>query len=123
MTILVVVVSVIGGLIIGAWWQKGRDAAGVATVETPTELVETLKLLDHGGTLSGYRMASLSCSGGEASLVADLSETTSLTFSPFPDEQRSRIEATAGLSGRAEVHTSARACTGRGAVAIICRAT
>ena len=39
-------------------------------------------------------MASLSCSGGEASLVADLSETTSLTFSPFPDDQRSRIEAT-----------------------------
>ena len=67
---------------------------GVATVETPTELVETLKVLDHGGVLSGYRMASLSCSGGEASLVADLSETTSLKFSPFPDEQRSRIEAT-----------------------------
>ena len=67
---------------------------GVATVETPTELVETLKLLDHGGPLTGYKMASLSCSGGEASLVADLSETTSLTFSPFPDEQRSRIEAT-----------------------------
>ena len=67
---------------------------GVATVETPTELVETLKLLDHGGPLAGYRMASLSCSGGEASLVADLSETTSLTFSPFPDDQRSRIEAT-----------------------------
>ena len=67
---------------------------GVATVETPTELVETLKLLDHGGVLSGYKMASLSCSGGEASLVADLSETTSLTFSPFPAEQRSRIEAT-----------------------------
>jgi acyl-CoA synthetase (NDP forming) len=67
---------------------------GVATVETPTELVETLKLLDHGGVLSGYEMASLSCSGGEASLVADLSESTSLTFSPFPAEQRSRIEAT-----------------------------
>lgn len=67
---------------------------GVATVETPTELVETLKLLDHGGPLSGYRMASLSCSGGEASLVADLAETTNLTFSPFPDDQRSKIEAT-----------------------------
>ncbi len=70
------------------------ERCGVATVETPTELVETLKLLDHGGPLAGYRMASLSCSGGEASLVADLSETTSLTFSPFPDDQRSRIEAT-----------------------------
>ena len=67
---------------------------GVATVETPTELVETLKVLDHGGVLTGYAMASLSCSGGEASLVADLAETTDLTFSPFPDDQRSRIEAT-----------------------------
>ena len=70
------------------------NRCGVATVETPTELVETLKVLDHGGVLSGYKMASLSCSGGEASLVADLSETTSLTFSPFPADQRSRIEAT-----------------------------
>lgn len=67
---------------------------GVAQVETPTELVETLKLLHHGGTLRGFRMASLSCSGGEASLVADLSERTSLRFDAFPNEQRARIEAT-----------------------------
>jgi acyl-CoA synthetase (NDP forming) len=70
------------------------DRCGVATVETPTELLETLKLLDNGGPLSGYRIASLSCSGGEASLVADLSETTNLVFAPFPDEQRKRIEST-----------------------------
>jgi acyl-CoA synthetase (NDP forming) len=70
------------------------DRCGVAQVDTPTELLETLKLLHHGGALSGYRMASLSCSGGEASLVADLSETTGLRFEPFPDEQKSRIETT-----------------------------
>jgi acyl-CoA synthetase (NDP forming) len=70
------------------------DRCGVATVETPTELLETLKLLDNGGPLSGYRIASLSCSGGEASLVADLSEATNLVFAPFPDEQRARIEST-----------------------------
>ncbi len=70
------------------------DRCGVATVETPTELLETLKLLDNGGPLSGYRIASLSCSGGEASLVADLSEATDLVFAPFPDEQRTRIEST-----------------------------
>ena len=67
---------------------------GVATVETPTELIETLKILDNGGPLTGYRVASLSCSGGEASLVADMSEATQLRFEPFPDEQRLRIEAT-----------------------------
>jgi len=70
------------------------DRCGVAQVDTPTELLETLKLLHHGGVLSGYRMASLSCSGGEASLVADLSETTELRFEPFPAEQTSRIAST-----------------------------
>lgn len=70
------------------------DRCGVATVETPTELIETLKLLHHGGPLTGYHMASLSCSGGEASLMADMSETTNLRFEPFPDEQRLRIEST-----------------------------
>lgn len=67
---------------------------GVATVATPAELIETLKLLDSGGPLSGARMASLSCSGGEASLVADLAEHSLLKFEPFSHEQQSRIEAT-----------------------------
>lgn len=70
------------------------DRCGVALVDTPTELLETLKLLHFGGALSGYRMASLSCSGGEASLVADLSETTDLRFEPFSDEHKTRIETT-----------------------------
>ena len=59
--------------------MAGRAAAydalfaryGVATVTTPAEMLETLKLLDNGGRLSGPRMVSMSCSGGEASLVAD----------------------------------------------------
>ena len=38
---------------------------------TPAELLETLKLLDNGGALSGRKIVSLSCSGGEASLVAE----------------------------------------------------
>lgn len=67
---------------------------GVAQVDTPTELLETLKVLHYGGPLSGPRMASLSCSGGEASLVADLAESTSLRFENFPPSQRDRIAAT-----------------------------
>ena len=67
---------------------------GVAMVDTPTELIETLKLLNQGGVLSGNKLVSLSCSGGEASLVADLSEKTSLIFEKFPDEQHRRISAT-----------------------------
>ena len=70
------------------------ERCAVATVETPTELIETLKMLDNGGVLSGYRLASLSFSGGEASLIADMSEFTNLKFEPFPAEQTARIEAT-----------------------------
>ena len=82
--------------------MSGRAAAydamferyGVATVRTPAELLETLKLLDSGGRLSGPRVVSLSCSGGEASLVADRAEPSALRFEPFADEHRGRIEAT-----------------------------
>ena len=67
---------------------------GVATVRTPAELVETLKLLDHGGPLRGPKVVSLSCSGGEASLVADLAEAGPLVFEPFAEEHRARVERT-----------------------------
>jgi acyl-CoA synthetase (NDP forming) len=82
--------------------MSGRAAAydalfaryGVATVSTPAELVETLKLLDRGGALRGGSMVSLSCSGGEASLVADRAEGGPLSFHEFTDEHRDRIQAT-----------------------------
>ena len=82
--------------------MAGRAAAydalfaryGVATVRTPAELLEALKLLDMGGSLSGRRMVSMSCSGGEASLMADRSDDTTLTFPPFAPDHRVRIEAT-----------------------------
>ena len=73
--------------------MSGRAAAydalfaryGVATVTTPAEMLETLKLLDNGGRLSGPRIVSMSCSGGEASLVADRTEGGPLRFEPFTD--------------------------------------
>ncbi len=82
--------------------MSGRAAAydalfaryGVATVTTPAELLETLKLLDNGGRLSGPRMVSVSCSGGEASLVADRTEHGTLQFEPFSEQHASRIEST-----------------------------
>ncbi|HSB87530.1 MAG TPA: CoA-binding protein, partial [Ilumatobacteraceae bacterium] len=82
--------------------MSGRAAAydamferyGIATVSTPAEFLESLKLLDNGGPLRGPRIVSMSCSGGEASLVADLSEHGTLRFEPFADEHRQRIEAT-----------------------------
>jgi acetate---CoA ligase (ADP-forming) len=82
--------------------MSGRAAAydalferyGIATVTTPAEMLETLKLLDNGGRLSGPRIVSMSCSGGEASLVADLAEGGPLRFEPFSHQHQHRIEST-----------------------------
>ena len=44
---------------------------GIARVHSVPSFVETLKLLSIAGTLPSGRLTSLSCSGGEASLMAD----------------------------------------------------
>ena len=67
---------------------------GVISVDTPSELIETLALLDNGGPLTGNRIVAMSCSGGEASLIADRAEGTGLEFPPFSDDHRQRIEPT-----------------------------
>jgi acetate---CoA ligase (ADP-forming) len=55
---------------------------GVAEVATLEELVETLKILHVHGPLTGRCLASLSCSGGEAGLVADLAADLPLDLAP-----------------------------------------
>lgn len=82
--------------------MAGRAAAydamfaryGVAVVGTPAEMLETLKLLDNGGRLPGRTIVSLSCSGGEASLVADRAESTRLRLEPFEPAHRAKIQNT-----------------------------
>jgi acetate---CoA ligase (ADP-forming) len=63
---------------------------GVAEVSTPAELIETLKILHVHGAL-GPRLCSLSCSGGEAGLVADLAAPHGLTFPPPSEATRARL--------------------------------
>jgi acyl-CoA synthetase (NDP forming) len=63
---------------------------GVAEVNTPSELIETLKIFHVHGAL-GLRMCSLSCSGGEAGLVADLAAPFGIEFPPVPDPVRARL--------------------------------
>lgn len=65
--------------------------AGVAEVATLSELVETLKVYHVNGPLSGRRFCSLSCSGGEAGLVADLSAKVDLSFPAPTEAQRQRL--------------------------------
>ncbi len=62
--------------------------AGIAEVLTIAELVETLNVYHAHGPLRGARFCSLSCSGGEATLVADLTERSVLDF-PAPSSAQS----------------------------------
>jgi acetyl-CoA synthetase len=70
------------------------DRCGVARVSTLSSLVETLKLLHCGGALTGKRLLSLSCSGGEAALVADLAVEHDLLVPPFSSTGAQRVAAT-----------------------------
>ena len=67
---------------------------GVARVQSVTAFIETLKFLHHGGPLSGDRVVSMSCSGGEAALIADLAEGRRLTFPGFDPATRSKVAKT-----------------------------
>jgi acetyl-CoA synthetase len=57
---------------------------GIARVSDLGEFLETLKLLHVCGPLRGARVGSLSCSGGDASLMADIGQSCGLEF-PKPD--------------------------------------
>lgn len=71
--------------------SAGSDAVlarlGIARVGSPAALLETLKLFHCHGRLSGGRIASLSCSGGEASVMADTAAHYGLTFPPLTSAQ------------------------------------
>ncbi|MFN4155053.1 MAG: acetate--CoA ligase family protein [Paracoccaceae bacterium] len=65
--------------------------AGIAEVAGLPELLEVLKIFHIHGRGLGARLCSLSCSGGEAGLVADLGAAAGLDFPPPPETQRARL--------------------------------
>ena len=67
---------------------------GIARVNSITAFVETLKFLHHGGPLKSARLVSLSCSGGEAALVADMAMTHNVSFPPFDKQTKLLVAAT-----------------------------
>lgn len=69
---------------------------GVARVHDPAALLETLKLLHVAGPLAGRRIISASCSGGEASLVADLAQPRALDLPAMPAPARAGLHAVLG---------------------------
>ena len=69
---------------------------GVARVFDVASLLETLKFLHVHGGLQGNTIASASCSGGEASLVADLAQTHGLILPGLPQAAQDRLLAVLG---------------------------
>ena len=82
---------------------------GVAEVDSPSELVEALKIFHVHGPQIGRRLCSLSCSGGEAGLVADLAAPFGLAFPPVPQATHDRLFAVLGeiptISNPLDYHT------------------
>jgi acyl-CoA synthetase (NDP forming) len=82
----------------------GSDAAsdaflkrlGIARVNSIPSFLEALKLLHAHGPLGGYRLSSMSCSGGEASVMADSAEGRKVGFPVLSDEHQARVKATLG---------------------------
>jgi acyl-CoA synthetase (NDP forming) len=67
---------------------------GIARVHSIPAFLEALKLLHAGGPLAGRTIVSMSCSGGEASLVADAAEHRRLDFRGFTPEEHDAVKAT-----------------------------
>jgi acyl-CoA synthetase (NDP forming) len=69
---------------------------GIARVHDLETLLETLKLMHVHGCSPGVGIASASCSGGEAALLADLAHRAGLAMPELPGATRSRLQALLG---------------------------
>ncbi len=67
---------------------------GIARVASVTAFVETLKFLHYCGPLADSRLVSMSCSGGEAALIADMALDRKVSFPPFDEATRQNVSAT-----------------------------
>lgn len=63
------------------------DRLGVIRVDSLNRLLETVKVLDLSGPLPGRKLLTLSCSGGEAAILADLVRDFDLETPPFSEQQ------------------------------------
>ncbi|MEN8841584.1 MAG: acetate--CoA ligase family protein [Octadecabacter sp.] len=85
------------------------DHLGIARVDSLPTLLEALKILHISGPLTSTRIASISCSGGEASLIADVAHGTSLSFLPLTNIQEKDLLSALGpkvaLANPLDYHT------------------
>ena len=89
--------------------QALLNRLGIPRVDDLPTLLETLKLLHVAGPLRSATLASVSCSGGEASLAADTAIGRALRFPPLNDRQRKDLRAALGpkvaLANPLDYHT------------------
>ena len=95
----------------------GGDAAaaaflsrlGIARAAGIEEFLAMLSLAHAGGALHGNRLSGMSCSGGEASLVADCAVARDVCFPPVAPDHAARISATlnplVAISNPLDYHT------------------
>lgn len=80
--------------------DAGSDAflkrLGIARVDTIPAFLEALKLLHAGGPLGGRKLSSMSCSGGEASVMADSAEGRNVFFPGLSTSHRTKVKETLG---------------------------
>ena len=85
------------------------ERLGIARVDDLPTFLETLKILHVTGPLPNGNIATISCSGGEASLAADLSHATQLSFPPLNQTQHNALFAALGprvaLANPLDYHT------------------
>ena len=68
------------------------EQLGIARVNTVPEFLETLKLLSVLGVIDHNGVASMSCSGGEAGMMADLIDGLDITFPSLDDLHKDRVK-------------------------------
>ena len=68
------------------------ERLGIARVDTVPEFLETLKLLSILGTIDHNGVASMSCSGGEAGMMADLIDGLDINFPSLDDLHKDRVK-------------------------------
>jgi len=69
---------------------------GFGQADSIPVFLETLKLLHIHGPLPGYRVSSMSCSGGEASIIADAALKRKVYFPPLDTAQKAPLQEALG---------------------------
>ena len=70
------------------------ERLGIARVETVPEFLETLKLINVLGVIEHGGVASMSCSGGEAGMMADLIDGLEINFPSLTSSHKVKVKKT-----------------------------